>query len=168
MANGLYCAETLPSTPKLRHGSNDSNSENTPPELLSVVGKHSDLFCHEVLEASEDSRLNPSQKTSQNLPQPFPRHHQESFNHLPVHSKTDLYLLNDDRVLQNLLRNEERYMPATPDYFKYVQKEIKEDMRQKVVEWMYNVSIANQESNLPIDAYALAVNFLDRFLAVCR
>ena len=61
MANGLYCEETLASTPKLRHESTDSNSENTPPELLSVLGKHCDLFCNEVLDENKINQTSQKQ-----------------------------------------------------------------------------------------------------------
>ena len=103
MANGLYCSETLASTPKLRHISNDSNSENTPPELLDVV-KTCDLICNEVLEDRESQK---SEKPSHQKVQPA-KQVLENLNHDPVESKIDFYILNDDRVLQNLLRNEER------------------------------------------------------------
>ena len=92
----------LPSTPKLRHVSTDSNSENTPPELLSVAAKSCDLICNEVLDEKEILRMERNTKSQQQRQLP------ESYNHGPVESKVDLYLLNDDRVLQNLLRNEER------------------------------------------------------------
>ena len=104
MANGLYCSETLPSTPKLRHVSTDSNSENTPPELLSVAAKTCDLVCNEVLDEREILRMERNAKCHQQQQRQLP----ESYSHGPVESKIDLYLLNDDRVLQNLLRNEER------------------------------------------------------------
>ena len=103
MANGLYCSETLPSTPKLRHISNDSNSENTPPELLDVV-KSCDLICNEVLDARENQKEKQCHQKVQPAKQVL-----ESLNHDPVESKIDFYILNDDRVLQNLLRNEERF-----------------------------------------------------------
>lgn len=118
MANGLYCSETLPSTPKLRHVSTepklrhvstDSNSENTPPELLSVAAKTCDLVCNEVLDEKEILRMERNAKCHQQQQQ---RQLPESYSHGPVESKIDLYLLNDDRVLQNLLRNEERLVPS--------------------------------------------------------
>ena len=104
MANGLYCSEALPSTPKLRHVSTDSNSENTPPELLSV-SKGCDLVCTEVLDYSRVELPQPQPKLA---PPPHIRHQLENYHHAPVESKLDPYLLGDDRVLQNLLRNEER------------------------------------------------------------
>lgn len=163
MANGLYCSETLPSTPKLRHVSTDSNSENTPPELLSVAAKSCDLICNEVLDEKEILRMERNTKSHQHRQLP------ESYNHGPVESKIDLYLLNDDRVLQNLLRNEERYLPTHPDYFTTIQTEVKPHMRFMVTDWMLSVctDTALAHSTNP-EVFTLAVNFLDRFLSVCR
>jgi cyclin D2 len=53
-------------------------------------------------------------------------------------SYKDPVLLNDDRVLNNLLTNEERYMP-NGSYFKVVQKDIKAYMRKMVATWMLEV-----------------------------
>ena len=55
MANGLFCSESLTVSPKLRHVSNDSNSENTPPELLAASGQHCHLLCHEIIDDSSSS-----------------------------------------------------------------------------------------------------------------
>ena len=101
MANGLFSSESLPVTPKLRHVSNDSNSENTPPEVLATAAKHCNLVCNEVIDEKE------LQKPHHYQQQPF-KNILENYNHPPVESKIDPYLLHDDRVLQNLLRNEER------------------------------------------------------------
>ena len=101
MANGLFCSENLPVTPKLRHDSNDSNSENTPPELIIGVGKNRDFLCTEVMDEKELQKpvFQQMQQYKQNI---------ASFNHPPVKSECDSIILRDDRVLQNLLRNEER------------------------------------------------------------
>ncbi|KAK2101456.1 hypothetical protein P7K49_019122 [Saguinus oedipus] len=47
----------------------------------------------------------------------------------------DRNLLQDDRVLQNLLTIEERYLPQC-SYFKCVQKDIQPYMRRMVATWM--------------------------------
>jgi len=162
MANGLFCSESLPSTPKLRHVSNDSNSENTPPELLNVLGKTCDLTCNEVLDEREILRELP------NPVQEKPPQQLGNTNFCPVKSKIDSYLLKDDRILQNLLRNEERYMPSVPDYFKFVQTELKPHMRELVVDWMFNVfKDVEVKHQLSPEVFILAVNFMDRFLSVC-
>ena len=49
----------------------------------------------------------------------------------------DPVLLDDDRVLQNLLTIDERFLPS-PSYFQF-QKEIKQFMRKMVATWMYEV-----------------------------
>ena len=173
MANGiLFSTESLPVTPKFmqglpavdkaRHVSNDSNSENTPPELLTAsIG---DLFCTEVI----DERELQKPVLQQQKPQP------DSFNHPPVKANSDQILLKDDRVLQNLLRNEERYSPINPDYFKFVQVEVKPHMREEVTKWMLDVCedayMTEHGSYLSNSAevFCLAVNFMDRFLAQTR
>lgn len=50
----------------------------------------------------------------------------------------DPVLLEDDRVLSNLLTTEDRYQPS-PTYFKCVQTDIKPYMRKMVAEWMLEV-----------------------------
>lgn len=167
MANGiLFCSDSLPVTPKYRHVSNDSNSENTPPELFTAsVGRPFDLFCTEVIDERE------LQKPAL---QPFKQQQQDSFNHPPVKANSDSILLKDDRVLQNLLRNEERYTPANPDYFKYVQVEVEPHMREEVARWMLDVCEDvfenEQRSGLSnsTEVFCLAINFMDRFLAQSR
>jgi hypothetical protein len=52
----------------------------------------------------------------------------------------DPVLLNDERVLQNLLQMEERYCPSS-SYFKCVQKDLTPQMRTIVAEWMMEVSL---------------------------
>ena len=158
MANGiLFSTESLPVTPKYRHVSNDSNSENTPPELFTAtVGSSTcDLFCTEVIDERELQKP---------VLQPRKPSHSDSFNHPPVKANSDSILLKDDRVLQNLLRNEERYAPINPDYFKYIQVEVKPHMRKIVADWMLEVT--NECS--PPEVFCLAINLMDRFLAKCR
>lgn len=48
--------------------------------------------------------------------------------------------LLDDRVLQNLLTIEERYLPQC-SYFKCVQKDIQPYMRRMVATWMLEVGV---------------------------
>lgn len=52
----------------------------------------------------------------------------------------DANLLHDDRVLQNLLTIEERYLPQC-SYFKCVQKDIQPYMRRMVATWMLEVGL---------------------------
>lgn len=169
MANGiLFCTDNLPVTPKYRHVSNDSNSENTPPELFTAsVGRPCDLFCTEVIDEKELQKP---------VFQPLRQQHQQSdnFNHPPVKANSDSIILKDDRVLQNLLRNEDRYTPINSDYFKYVQVEVKPHMREEVARWMLDVCEDVFENELgsvlsnSTEVFCLAINFMDRFLAQSR
>ncbi|XP_013185830.1 G1/S-specific cyclin-D3 [Amyelois transitella] len=68
------------------------------------------------------------------------------------------------RVLDNLLRTEERYA-VTANYFDTVQHEITPHMRRLVTEWMLEVC---EDQNCQDEVFPLAVSYLDRFLSVCR
>lgn len=70
-------------------------------------------------------------------------------------------LLHDERVLQNLLTIEERYLPQC-SYFKCVQKDIQPFMRRMVATWMLEVC---EEQKCEEEVFPLAMNYLDRFLA---
>nr|XP_033808873.1 G1/S-specific cyclin-D2 [Geotrypetes seraphini] len=74
----------------------------------------------------------------------------------------DRNLLADERVLRNLLSIEERYQPPG-SYFKCVQKDIQPFMRRMVATWMLEVC---EEQKCEEEVFPLAVNYLDRFLAV--
>ncbi|XP_072886929.1 G1/S-specific cyclin-D2-like [Hemitrygon akajei] len=73
----------------------------------------------------------------------------------------DQTLLSDQRVLQNLLLTEDRYIPRI-SYFECVQKEIKPYMRKMVSFWMLEVC---EEQKCEEEVFLLAVNYLDRFLS---
>jgi len=129
-----------------------------------MMEKNCDLVCTEVI---DDKEL---QKPVMQILHPCKQQQQQqqlaNFNHPPVKADCDSIILRDDRVLQNLLRNEDRYLPLTPDYFKYVQVEIKPHMRKIVADWMLDVC---QELCFDqLEVFCLAMNFMDRFLAVCR
>merc|ERR1719507_484370 len=103
--------------------------------------------------------------------QPRKPAHPDSFNHPPVKANSDKNLFQDDRVLQNLLRNEERYAPINPDYFKYIQVEVKPHMREEVTRWMLDVcedNYLNEHATNSTEVFCLAINFMDRFLAQSR
>lgn len=55
-------------------------------------------------------------------------------------SYKDPVLINDDRVLNNLLSCEERYR-SNGSYFKVVQKDVKPYMRKMVATWMLEVKL---------------------------
>ncbi|KAI9523102.1 G1/S-specific cyclin-D1 [Dissostichus eleginoides] len=73
----------------------------------------------------------------------------------------DSNLLND-RVLNALLRAEDKYLPAA-NYFKCVQREIVPCMRRIVATWMLEVC---EEQKCEEDVFPLAMNYMDRFLSV--
>ncbi|XP_071942631.1 G1/S-specific cyclin-D2-like [Antedon mediterranea] len=78
-------------------------------------------------------------------------------------SYRDPVLLND-RVLNNLLCSEEKYTLSS-DYFTIIQTDLKPYMRKMVADWMLEVC---EEQQCEQDVFPLAMNYMDRFLAVCR
>lgn len=60
----------------------------------------------------------------------------------------DANLLYDDRILQNLLTIEERYLPQC-SYFKCVQKDIQPYMRRMVATWMLEVGLQTDSLSPP-------------------
>uniref|UniRef100_A0AAZ3SJV7 G1/S-specific cyclin-D2 n=1 Tax=Oncorhynchus tshawytscha TaxID=74940 RepID=A0AAZ3SJV7_ONCTS len=79
-----------------------------------------------------------------------------------VLAQIDPNILYDDRVLQSLLTIEDRFLPQC-SYFKCVQKDIQPHMRRMVAGWMHEVC---EEEKSEEDVFPLAINYLDRFLAV--
>lgn len=75
----------------------------------------------------------------------------------------DPTLLNDERVLANLLKTEEQYNLSIVQ-FPSVQYEVKPEMRKVVAEWMWEVC---EDQKCQDDVFVLAVNLMDRFLTVC-
>ncbi|XP_029639855.1 G1/S-specific cyclin-D2 isoform X2 [Octopus sinensis] len=74
----------------------------------------------------------------------------------------DPNLIDDDRVLQNLLSTEERYQPSA-NYFTCVQDDLKPHMRVMVAQWMLEVC---GELSCEEEVFPLSMNYLDRFLCV--
>ncbi|KAK6169746.1 hypothetical protein SNE40_020736 [Patella caerulea] len=77
-------------------------------------------------------------------------------------SYEDPVLLKDNRVLQNLLATEDKYVPMTC-YFNCVQTDIRSYMRKMVAQWMLEVC---EEQRCEDEVFPLAVNYLDRVLCV--
>ncbi|XP_068984870.1 G1/S-specific cyclin-D2 isoform X2 [Bombus flavifrons] len=75
----------------------------------------------------------------------------------------DPAVLGDDRVLQNLLKTEERYAPSS-SYFECVQRDISPLMRKIVAEWMLEVC---EEQKCQDEVFPLSMNYVDRFLSIC-
>ncbi|XP_010885403.1 G1/S-specific cyclin-D2 [Esox lucius] len=79
-----------------------------------------------------------------------------------VRAQIDHTILFDERVLQSLLNIEDRFLPQC-SYFKCVQKDIQPYMRRMVAEWMHEVC---EVEKCEEDVFPLAINYLDRFLAI--
>ncbi|XP_071383162.1 G1/S-specific cyclin-D2-like isoform X1 [Centroberyx affinis] len=79
-----------------------------------------------------------------------------------VRAQHDPNILCDERVLQSLLTIEDRFLPQC-SYFQRVQKDIQPYMRRMVAGWMHEVC---EEEKSDGDVFPLAINYLDRFLAV--
>ncbi|XP_051976663.1 G1/S-specific cyclin-D2-like [Xyrauchen texanus] len=79
-----------------------------------------------------------------------------------MRAQRDPNIFCDERVLQSLLTAEDRYVPQGP-YFDCVQKDILPYMRRMVATWMLEVC---EEEKCEEDVFPLAMNYLDRFLAV--
>ena len=126
------------------------------PDLPSTT----DLTCQEEL-----GNLPPSPRNHQDCDEKEPDAADSSCNLPPVRAFRDLTLVQDDRILQNLLRMQDRSLPPAPDYFRYVQRDIRPPMRKIVADWMLQVC---QELQCQPEVFALAMNYLDRFLARCR
>uniref|UniRef100_A0ACB8F595 Uncharacterized protein n=1 Tax=Sphaerodactylus townsendi TaxID=933632 RepID=A0ACB8F595_9SAUR len=100
-----------------------------------------------------------------------------------IRAKRDPQLLSDRRVLQNLLRQEERYSPNV-SYFQCVQKEIQPYMRKMLAFWMLEIPMRSiplpicpfdrwatekhpvcEEQKCEEEVFPLAMNYVDRYLS---
>lgn len=83
-----------------------------------------------------------------------------------VRAVEDQGQIKDDRILQNLLRNEDKFLPVVPDYLSNVQQGgITADMRKTVTDWM--LEVIREQYSQP-EVFCLAVNIMDRFLCHCQ
>merc|ERR1712241_94937 len=117
----------------------------------------SSLMCEEVLDSSLLNKT-PEQNrdaTADWIPWENP---------LTVKAIQDHSQIKDVRILQNLLRNEDRFLPDCPDYMtnKELNHCITPDMRKIVADWMLEVI---QEQNSQPEVFCLAMNIMDRFLS---
>ena len=53
----------------------------------------------------------------------------------------DPVLLNDERVLNNLLAAEDKYTPCSDYFGNHFQQELRPFMRKMVAQWMFEVSV---------------------------
>lgn len=86
-------------------------------------------------------------------------------NECACRAYADPAVLNDDRVLRNLLSEEERFT-ANISYFECVQRELSPEMRRIVADWMMEVClhqlIDHQMSNM--SAVSLFNSYTTSFL----
>merc|ERR1711936_1423748 len=116
----------------------------------------SSLMCEEVLDSS---LLNKTPEQNRDATDWIPWE-----NPLTVKAIQDHSQIKDVRILQNLLRNEDRFLPDCPDYMtnKELNHSITPDMRKIVADWMLEVI---QEQNSQPEVFCLAMNIMDRFLS---
>ncbi|RWS31097.1 G1/S-specific cyclin-D2-like protein [Leptotrombidium deliense] len=75
----------------------------------------------------------------------------------------DENILKDNRVLEQLLESEERYIPmSSMCTYKSVQSEISPEMRKVLSMWMLEVC---EELKCDEIVFPLAINYVDRFLS---
>jgi len=117
-----------------------------------------EIFCEPIIENNHNHQ-------KQNPMQNFYHQQQMYPKLLEVRSQIDQTLVEDDRVLWNLIKNEQRYLPKYPNYFRTVQVEVKPHMRKIVSDWMLEVS---EEMGSSPEVFCLAMNLMDRFLGKCR
>lgn len=125
-----------------RFSSNDDNVNNCEQKIISsslndtngkiiIVNHH-----HQLQQCNNNVGLNNNFNNNINNKQSSSSYYIKNF----VLPKFDSNLFDDDRVLSNLLKCEERYLPSN-NYFSCVQTEINEDMRKTLTEWMLEVSL---------------------------
>jgi G1/S-specific cyclin-D2 len=79
-------------------------------------------------------------------------------------NKDHIKSFEDNRLLKNLLEQEERYLIST-NYFNKFQTKISETMRSILVQWMLEVC---EEQECTDEVYSLAVNLFDRLLSILK
>ena len=125
-----------------------------------------ELFAIEELACSTSPVTNNQQSQNTIINQTENDH--KLINHLiEIHSKEDPVLLQDTRVLNNLIVRQQQQQQKMADkseldYFKTVQTEVKPHMRKIVSDWMLEVT---EEQQCQPEVFHLAINYLDRYLA---
>ena len=109
-----------------------------------------ELFAIEELAKHESPALEKQARNPHQLTMPL----------MEIHSKEDPVLLEDSRVLNNLIDRQAEV--KSKDYFATIQTEIRPHMRKIVSDWMLEVT---EEQQCQPEVFHLAINYLDRFLA---
>jgi len=129
------------------------------------------LLCTEVLDMGD---LKTPEKPQQFRQIEYPAeqqmdqedHFQETFYPPTVRAIEDQGQLKDDRILQNLLRNEDKFLPIVPNYLVNIQENgLSPEMRKTVADWM--LEVVREQYSQP-EVFCLAINIMDRFLCHCR
>ena len=123
-----------------------------------------ELFAMEEL-ATQSSPVKQSQQSQQSQSQY--EYQSQSYPAMEIQSNEDPVLIQDKRVLDNLIQRQKQPSNKNPkhpdDYFQYIQSEIKPHMRKIVCDWMLEVT---EEQQCQPEVFHLAVQYLDRYLAV--
>merc|ERR1711953_1169674 len=112
-----------------------------------------ELFAIEELAKHESPALEKQARNPHQLTMPL----------MEIHSKEDPVLLEDSRVLNNLIDRQAEV--KSKDYFATIQTEIKPHMRKIVSDWMLEVC---EEQRCQPEVFHLAINYMDRFLSEVR
>merc|ERR1712018_1125726 len=138
--------------PRLSNGSDLSNLTQAKMTQTNI----SSLLCEESLDTS---LLNKTPEHNSTHPEGWlPWEAPVTVKAIQDHSQ-----IKDVRILQNLLRNEDRFLPEIPDYMKTLQSNnITAEMRKTVANWMLEVI---REQNSQAEVFCLSMNILDRFLS---
>ena len=131
------------------------------------------LLCTEILDMSELKTPEKSDKFRQiqypeqmEEEQQQQEQQQESFYPPTVRAVEDQGQLKDGRILQNLLRNEDKFLPEVQNYLVNVQQNgITPEMRKTVADWM--LEVVREQYSQP-EVFCLAINIMDRFLCHCQ
>lgn len=166
MAAGIHCeteATTMP--PQLRNHTDlrcTENIENIPIDICFPETPSPDQHDFKKGDLHSFDQIHTSQIANNTVSElPIIDHGQGP----PVHALQDSTIIKDMRVLRNLLKMEDNYLPNCPDYFKVVQKDLQISMRKIVADWMLQVC---QELACQPEVFCLAMSYMDRFLAQCR
>ena len=152
----------------LHRGSRQDPKVAFKPEISTSIDVHlkkkfreinmEDLFAIEELATTASPSTN---NLTENQQQQQTENNHKLYNHLiEIHSKEDPVLLQDTRILNNLILRQNGN--KTQDYFKTVQTEVKPHMRKIVSDWMLEVT---EEQQCQPEVFHLAINYLDRYLA---
>ena len=167
MAAGIHCdtgVSTMP--PQHLHQHTDlrctENIENIPVDTCFPETPSPEQQDFKKIELHSIDKCHVSQVTNNGVPElPVIDHGQGP----PVHALQDATIIKDIRVLRNLLKMEDNYLPGCADYFKVVQKDLQISMRKIVADWMLQVC---QELACQPEVFCMAMSYMDRFLAQCR